>query len=204
MRKLNRLDPPEAFRANAKKWQAQWEEQNDKGKDLTWYEHDKTPANQIILSTLVEMTNNHCSFCECYPTDTGTRQTIEHFKPKKKFPEKGYDWNNLFLCCDACQRAKQEQWEDGLLKPDHPNYATSRFFQYDFERGMIEPNEMASEADQNMAEITIRLYGLNAGGYPRERAAHWRKWKRGNIALEDLDRTPYPSIILAAKITDPS
>lgn len=37
---------------------------------------------------------------------------IEHIKPKSKFPELEFDWNNLGYVCAKCNNEKSDKWDD--------------------------------------------------------------------------------------------
>ncbi|MCP4348606.1 MAG: hypothetical protein GY795_24250 [Desulfobacterales bacterium] len=54
---------------------------------------------------------------EAYPLGISSEQTIEHFRPKWKYPKPAYVRPNLFICCNACQSAKGDKFDRKLLKP---------------------------------------------------------------------------------------
>jgi uncharacterized protein (TIGR02646 family) len=98
-----------------------------------------------------------------------SNETIEHLRPKSKFPEHAYTWKNLYYCCDACQNAKREEWDEALLCADAEEYSFSRYFEFDFTTGGIKPNSLASEQDRLRAAITVKLYGLDSQSRRRNR-----------------------------------
>ena len=60
-----------------------------------------------------------CAYCEVpdgyYKTDEIFG--VEHFRPKKHFPELDCQYENLYYCCNACNRFKGALWptEDDIL-----------------------------------------------------------------------------------------
>jgi uncharacterized protein (TIGR02646 family) len=113
-----------------------------------------------IRQQLALMTQGHCAFCDGF-LGRESRETVEHFRPKRRFPELAYDWGNLFPCCDRCQSEKKEQFDDRLLKPDDMDYDFSRYFLINFTTGKLEPRPDATATDQARARTSIQLYGLN-------------------------------------------
>ncbi len=151
-----------------------------------WRSFDGVPVNQRILPHLLAMTAGHCAYCDGYPLDVTGRPTIDHFRPKSTFPALVYRWDNLFPACERCQAEKRDRWDEALLRPDEPGYAFERYFLCDVASGRIEPNPAADDRDQARARRTIDLFGLNAGGRPRERA----RWLQGRAEI-DGDLAPY-------------
>ena len=72
------------------------------------------------------MQHHKCCYCEDYIPDSGQGKHVEHFRPKSKFKELTYDWNNLLLACAACNGAKLNEFplsnggEPFLLNPADP------------------------------------------------------------------------------------
>lgn len=60
-----------------------------------------------IQSAVREMTNGKCVFCESIINAT-SYLTIEHFKPKSKYPNLTFEWNNLFPSCVMCNNGKDK------------------------------------------------------------------------------------------------
>jgi uncharacterized protein (TIGR02646 family) len=123
------------------------------------------------------MTQSHCAFCDSDNFATSLK-TIEHFRPKDTFPHLAYTWTNLFLCCNACQNAKGEKFEETLLKPDETEYQFSTYFQCNFKTGELEPNAIATDAQKVQASDTIRLYDLNREDLCIFRLKEAKRWKR--------------------------
>lgn len=146
---------------------------------FAWKRYRGQRVNRRLLPLLREMTGGHCAYCDWFPTDgPGTDSTVDHFRPKRRFPREAYAWPNLYLCCRACQRKDDSGFCDDLLRPDEDGYRFERYFVFNYEKGTIEPNLAASEEDQERARLTIRHFRMNAGGRPaarRRELLHFRR-----------------------------
>ena len=170
MEKIERPPAPDWLACKSQAWGQLWKEKLDKGataSNFTWRKYRKKGYAEL-LESLQAITLMHCSFCDGFPMGARLRCTIEHFKPKVRFPQ-AYVWDNLFLCCDICQGKKGEAYDEALLKPDHEHYFVDTYFQINWANGCLEPNEAQSDENQGCAEITITMYGLNADGRPNDR-----------------------------------
>lgn len=140
------------------------------------------------MPSLREQTQRHCAFCDGYPIEGISNETIEHFQPKALFPSFAYTWTNLYYCCDACQTAKGTKWDASLIRPDEADYTFGHYFEFDFTTGEMRPNVLASEADQQRAATTIRMYGLDSPARRRNREEELRKASKNPV---DIDVRPY-------------
>jgi uncharacterized protein (TIGR02646 family) len=140
---------------------------------------------QILLD---EMTFQHCSFCDGFPIEATSQATIEHFKPKSKYPIEVYAWHNLYIACNKCQE-KNDNFDNRLLRPDAAEYDFYDYFLYNAATGEIEINPSADIDAQERAEITIDLYKLNADGRTAARKAARKSYlpalSLNEISIED-------------------
>ncbi len=180
MKKFNRSAEPAICTEHSEAWNAQWVARlkANSGAVFSWYHIDKKSAREHMLPALRAQSLGHCSFCDAFPVEGVSNETIEHFRPKSKFPEQAYSWANLYYCCDACQNAKREQWDDQLLHADAADYEFSRYFDFDFTTGAIRPNPLATEAEQQRAAVTVKLYGLDLPSRRRNRLDEARRYDR--------------------------
>jgi uncharacterized protein (TIGR02646 family) len=193
MRKFQRGEEPDFLAENWEDWGLRWEQRkaSNLSASFGWPAHQGEAVNHKLLPHLKRQTQDHCSFCDAFPVSPPSLDTIEHFRPKGKFPKEAYHWTNLYFCCNHCQQ-KGEEFDNALLQPDAPDYEFDRYFRWDFTRGTIEVNESALETDQNRADVTRKLYRLN------EKHPGLRKfWAHRRIKLkdEDLDTFPYRDYI---------
>lgn len=190
MRPQERLEEPAALRDGANKWAETWVRNQAEGKSWRWPVKDGLPINQLILEPLRKQTASHCSFCDGFPVAALSVETIEHFYPKSSFPEKAFEWRNLFYCCTRCQAAKKERFDIGILKPDETDYDFRRYFTCDYTTGEIGPNPTAGPDDQQRAQTTIEHYKLNDGILPGERR-RWLQFRQHDRSGAELDDFAY-------------
>jgi uncharacterized protein (TIGR02646 family) len=145
--------------------------------DFYWPSHEGVRLNHVLLPTLRAMTDGHCSYCDSFPLDAGSLETIDHFRPKSLFPEEKFHWSNLYLCCPHCQLQKGDRWHPALLRPDDPDYAFARWFRYLEHTGELEPHPSLGPQEQERVRITIDRLGLNGGGLPVARRRVLRQFR---------------------------
>jgi uncharacterized protein (TIGR02646 family) len=168
----------------------------DKLYQFRWPKRENQSLYNIVRSELALMTNSHCAYCDGYPiTSTGEEQ-IDHFRPKsrKEFYGLVCDWDNLYLICSACNKAKLAKWNKLLLKPDMPGYEFTLYFSYRTDTGQLIPNKAATSDKQLRAKITIKILDLNRSG---ARIARRRMIKSllATFSVEDLNDLDYRFLI---------
>lgn len=193
MRKFQRGLEPEFLAARREAWGLEWEQRHaaDSGTRFNWHQVDGEPVNRKLIPLLKAQTQDHCSFCDNFPVSPPSIDTIEHFRPKARFPREAYRWANLYFCCMYCQQ-KSDDFDEAALQPDAVDYEFDRYFRWDYTLGTIEVNERASAGDQHRARVTIKLYRLNVS-HPI-----WRKlWltRRARLKDDPLDSLPYRDFI---------
>jgi uncharacterized protein (TIGR02646 family) len=127
MRDVCRVAEPQILGLNTAKWKKIVEEAIDNKEAVTdeMLRHYKQPE---ILASLKNMYSDEDGRCYCCYCETQLEivdyPQIEHRKPKGKFPECAFDWNNLHLVCQKCNTAKRDKWdaENEILDAavDHP------------------------------------------------------------------------------------
>ena len=96
MIKLDRIDPPKELTSdNVKKLTKEFQ----KSEKSVW-------NKDYIKRQLLLMTNNKCAYCETPLDISGSYMEVEHFFPKKKYPEKVVEWSNLLPSCKRCNVKK--------------------------------------------------------------------------------------------------
>ena len=202
MMKIERLPAPEFLKKKYKNWGRRFKNRKDANPFavFSWTQHQGQRINLLLLPILMEMTstsgereNAHCSFCDGFPVEPISANSIEHFKPKSQFPRLAYAWKNLFYCCSKCQESKLENFDRKLLKPDVSEYSFEYYFQYDTKTGKIIPNPDRLEIDIQRAEKTIELYGLNEHGRPKARQRTVRMFMDSSNPV--IDEFPYRFIL---------
>ncbi len=181
MRPFNRLPAPDFLSENGEIWGNEYAVRKTANPSYAfkWKRYRGQPVNQLLLPDLREQTRNHCSYCDAFPPKLPDN-TIDHFLPKgnSRFYHLSYQWENLYFACGHCQRAKMEQFDDALLRPDDTRYSFERYFICNFSTGEIEINPAASEMDKQRAEISIRLFGFNLEGQPFSRIRECKSFEK--------------------------
>lgn len=188
MNKLIRGAQPLCLAAGCQEWTDRYltARFSDPAASFSWYSRN---CYQHIRMALLEMTQDHCAFCDGF-LGTEARETVEHFRPKSRYPQQAFQWINLFPCCDKCQSAKQEKYDELLLKPDDADYQFARYFICNYASGELHPAPDISVFDRQRAEKTIELYGLNLTLRKQARARELIKFRGSREALQ-LDDFPY-------------
>ncbi len=130
-----------------------------------------------------------CAYCEGVIFDGGH---TEHFRRKNKshYPELTFEWSNLFRSCDArmhCGHHKDRSGApiydpDKLIKPDKVD---PEHFLYFYSSGEVRVRQGLCEHDQEIAQETIRVFGLNEGSLQGKRRKAVGPAK--DLYLKDID-----------------
>ena len=70
-------------------------------------------ADPINKEALRKSTFGKCMYCEAKIEHIGFAH-IEHIKPKKKFPELEFVWDNLGFCCQRCNTNKGQKYDETI------------------------------------------------------------------------------------------
>jgi len=148
-------------------------EHQDTGKtpSCEWPKVKNAAGEWVTLQKLLsDDTGQHCNYCDNI-MGYSSRDTIDHFLPKKHFPHLAYVWGNLYLCCDGCQR-KGTRYNEKALRPDESGYKFSRYFRYRSNGLLV---VIATDTtDRERAEITIQVLDLNDVELVRDRSKAFR------------------------------
>ena len=152
----------------------------ERPKDSHWREFRKVLGSR---------SGNVCWYCErlCFrdADDGGKAPTVDHFKPRRRYPELAYKWRNWIFSCRRCNgEYKRDKWPAlGYVDPsaadeqDRPE----QYFDYDADTGEIIPRSgLPTEAreralqtidDLGLNELDVLLYRLN---WTRRFTEDWR------------------------------
>lgn len=151
MIKLNKQECPEILQQNKESW-TQELLQAIKNEDKTTNLKNKYNHPEI-KKILKEDCYEKCMYCESKVThiDYGD---IEHIKPKTKYPDLTFDWDNLGFACKKCNNNKHDHYDEQnpFVNPFQEN--PSEFF---YSIGAI----IRSKEGNTRAEITENTIKLN-------------------------------------------
>ncbi len=117
-----------------------------------------------VKKALFNCNHQKCSYCEAIPTGSSLR--VDHFFPKKLYPEFILDWDNLLPSCENCntRKSSHDTKNEPIINPSQidpiPNY------DFDFIR-MI---PAVDSPDPVLTKRTIEVCGLNRRELVRFRA----------------------------------
>lgn len=117
-----------------------------------------------------------CCLCGRRATE-GRPLEVDHIKPKSKYPQLQWDWDNMQVLCKDCNQGKSNKYEDDwrlqpVPPPRHkPEYKVDRFFS---EAEVIQPRPKHSKK-RSFWEVLYFLidYTLALGGC-------WLLWQTFN------------------------
>lgn len=69
--------------------------------------------NVDIKAAVLMETKDKCAYCESKILHVHHAE-IEHIKPKSKFPEKCFDWENLTVACSICNNKKSDYYDENI------------------------------------------------------------------------------------------
>ena len=101
-----------------------------------------------------------CVYCEEF--DKGE---VEHFYPKKRFPELVYEWSNWLFACHACNQLKGDKWPtQGYIDPCDQSIdpLIDHCFDFDFVTGRIKTRKSLPDLESSQAQAMINDLRLNA------------------------------------------
>ena len=110
-----------------------------------------------------------CWYCErlCFrdTDDGGKAPTVDHFKPRRRYPELAYKWRNWIFSCHRCNVGnKGNKWPAlGYVDPSAADQQDrpERYFAYDADTGQIIPKSGLPTEARERALQTIDDLGLN-------------------------------------------
>ena len=113
--------------------------------------------------------NDNCWYCErrcqSYAEDIGKAPTVDHFRPKSRFPALVYVWSNWMFSCSRCNvENKMNLWPpSGYVDPSASEVQErpEQYFDYDAMTGEIVPSPGLTAEAHERAMQTIDDLGLN-------------------------------------------
>ena len=154
-----------------------------KDPDPTTSQWNKHNYWKRVLDDLYAAYSGICAYsCHWISPDTGGK-TVEHFKPKKKYPQYAYRWENYRLVCGVLNGRKGEH-EDVL----DPFAIQEGWFVIDFSTLLVRPGPDISTPDARLVESTINRLGLNDEATCLRTRTKW---------LLDYIEVPFPFSYLA-------
>ena len=165
-------------------------------------------ARRRIRDALFEDFGSVCAYCErsCeWPnsySNSPNQETIDHFRPRSRFPGLWLDWLNLVYSCHRCNQAKSGSWpghDDEVvnqrLAAVYPKYTpvseyvnpneepgqrpVREFFDFNVETGEVTPADRLDNTEWSTARRTISDIDLNDSELGENEQGHlWNRRRR--------------------------
>lgn len=116
MHKVERNNPPKDLKKKSKDWIKSMSKSLDFDVDIEWEKFKSTKLGKETSENLKQMYANCCMYCEGTVGVTSYEQ-IEHFRPKSKYPELCFEYDNLHLACEICNNNKSNKYKDEYIDP---------------------------------------------------------------------------------------
>jgi uncharacterized protein (TIGR02646 family) len=113
MIRVNRGPEPDSFATRAADWYRQFEEACRRNPELTASQFWSNVRAQVRADAQALYTAFHgkCAYCEAKMAHV-TSPHVEHYRPKSKFPDRMFDWQNWLLSCGRCNDRKWARFPD--------------------------------------------------------------------------------------------
>lgn len=156
MHTVDRGPPPPGLDALREKLTPKWvayyrRKQGSKPTDAEWQRFQPAMSGAFFTQ---------CGYCE-----EACHGDVDHFRPKNKFPEKVYAWDNWVLACHTCNQMKYDKWPPGGYVDPCAKTALKRpesYFDFDTKTGELLPQRGLNASRYRMAQQTRDDLKLNA------------------------------------------
>lgn len=134
-----------------------------------------------FLSDLARQNQRVCCYYGIYLEPNSGGETIDHFKPKSKYQDFIYEWDNYRYCCLGANR-KKHIYEDVIDPAKLPLEIGKHTFEIDFSDGSIRANPALSKPYIQMVNTTIERLELNDVSLRDSRMDYLHFYLVGNIS----------------------
>ncbi len=174
MKKFNRPEKPEWYKNKEESWTQKYAYR----KQMKWPQFNYKKLNKWLIEIFSQVNFFHCAYCDKI-TDINDDIEIDHFVPREKQKSKSFCWDNLFLSCHACNKAKLAEFDVRLPKPDNEEFDFLKYFEFNPENGKIVAiNEAGKKA--------ITIFNLNKDRRPKLRRLAFKDINE-DVSLEKTD-----------------
>lgn len=147
MRNIVKLSEPTILTEKKKKWKASLLSKP------SYYKKNKY-RHPEIKSRLLAETNGKCAYCES-KIGHNCPGDIEHKIPKSKKPDLIFEWNNMTIACNECNRRKDQYYDPNCMFLDPHTDDVENLLQHVGPLVFNRPGNIRSE-------VTVRLLELNS------------------------------------------
>ena len=149
------------------------------------YEQLEDGERRRVRGELARDFNRICAYCEreCVePTrrERDSEESIDHFRPRQRFPEAWLDWLNLMYACRRCNQSKGSKWPtDG----DYDNRRLASIARYQPVTEYVCPNQ----SDTQPHSETLFVFNLDNGEIAPAEDIGDAHWSMAYRTIDDID-----------------
>lgn len=108
---ITKSEEPELLVERAEEWTEELLRRFDEGQSFPSDWARSRYGRREIKVQLIEEAHRKCIYCES-PVRHVYAGDIEHIRPKSKFPDLTFEWDNLGFACQECNREKLDRWPE--------------------------------------------------------------------------------------------
>lgn len=113
-----------------------------------------------------------CMYCE---HDRGSQ--VDHHEPKRRRPDRTFDWDNLLWACGICNDEKTTRYEPGVIDPTRHDPLDHLF--------LSSVGTWCARSDDARGAATLRVLPINGRGLEPGRARAYAKLRAEVVALHE-------------------
>lgn len=146
--------------------------------------------SQDVIERLKKDFHNKCYICEIKELQD---PNVEHLLPHKngKYPERKFDWENLFWACGHCNSIKNNsKYDNGIIDCCKENPEEYLDFQIEKDNVVIEVSDFNSGIQKRTAQLVLESFSLkNTGMRIYTSDKRWKLLqKEMNILYKQLEK----------------
>jgi len=111
----------------------------------------------VNKEALRKSTSGKCMYCES-KIEHNSFAHVEHIKPKSKFPELEFVWENLGFCCQLCNTNKGQKYNE--VTPFIDPYSENPENHLVFLEFMVDPKNDSERGKYSIKELDLNRAGL--------------------------------------------
>jgi uncharacterized protein (TIGR02646 family) len=208
MIKLNKQPEPDVLVQNKNKWTSELISYINANKDIPESIKNKYNHPDIKSVLRTETNGGKCMYCES-PIAVVAPEHIEHYRPKKIYPQLTFDWNNLGLSCPKCNMNKRDIFDEEFpyINPykDLPNnhfVFLGTMIVHNTSNKRAELTELQLELNRpelmEARKERIDMIRLLLDKYEEEKNPILKDILKKNIEKETSENTPYSMCVKTA------
>jgi len=117
----------------------------------------KNYKHHMNKEALRKSTSGKCMYCES-KMEHNSSSHVEHIKPKSKFPELEFTWDNLGFSCECCNKNKGDKYDE--ITPFINPYNENPEEHFIFLEHLVYPKNGSKRGEYTKTELKLNRGGL--------------------------------------------